>query len=145
MTGLDWIGLLVLGFAGGVTGGLLGVGGAVLFVPALVVFADQSQLGAEASSLLAIVLVSLVGTWRQRAYGNVRLADGLAIGLLSPVGVVAGVVLANAVSERTLQLSFAAVQLYFAARLARSVVFPRSARPASFPTSGDPRGRDREP
>jgi uncharacterized protein len=145
MTALDWIGLLALGFAGGMTGGLLGVGGAVLFVPALVVFADQSQLGAEASSLLAIVLVSVVGTWRQRAYGNVRLGDGLVIGLLSPLGVLAGVALANAVSERALELSFAAVQLYFAGQLALKVVFPRAARPASVERGGDPRGPNREP
>jgi uncharacterized membrane protein YfcA len=145
MHALDWMGLLALGFAGGVTGGLLGVGGAVLFVPALVIFADQSQLGAEASSLLAIVLVSVVGTWRQWSYGNVRLGDGLVIGLLSPLGVGAGVVLANAVSERTLELSFAAVQIYFAARLTRRVVFPSGAGSASVQNGGDPPGPDRGP
>jgi uncharacterized membrane protein YfcA len=119
MTVVDWIGLLALGFAGGMTGGLVGVGGGVLFVPALVVFADQSQLGAEATSLVAIVLVSIVGTWRQYGYGNVRLRDGLTIGALSPLGVLAGVGLANAVPERALELSFAAVQLFFAWQLAK--------------------------
>jgi uncharacterized membrane protein YfcA len=118
MDALDLTGLLALGFAAGMAGGLLGVGGGILFVPALVLFAEESQLGAEATSLVAIVLVSLVGTWRQREYGNVRLRDGLLVGLLSPVGVLAGVVLANAVSERTLELSFAAVQLGFAWQLA---------------------------
>ena len=119
MDALDWSGLLGLAFAAGVTGGLLGVGGGVLFVPALVLFADQSQLSAEATSLVAIALVSLVGTWRQREYGNVRLRDGLLMGVLSPLGVLAGVVLANAVSERALELSFAAVQLLFAWQLAK--------------------------
>ena len=118
MDALDLTGLLALGFAAGVAGGLLGVGGGVLFVPALVLFAEESQLGAEATSLVAIVLVSLVGTWRQREYGNVRMHDGLVIGVLSPLGVLAGVALANAVSERTLELSFAAVQLVFAWQLA---------------------------
>ena len=70
-------GLIALGLAAGMAGGLVGVGGGVMFVPALVVFADESQLGAEATSLVAIVLVSVVGTWRQRGYGNVRLRDGL--------------------------------------------------------------------
>jgi uncharacterized protein len=104
--------------AAGIAGGLLGAGGGILFVPALVLFAEESQLGAEATSLVAIVLAALVGTWRQREYGNVRLRDGLVIGLLSPLGVVAGVVVANAVSERVLELSFAAVQLSFAWQLA---------------------------
>jgi uncharacterized protein len=119
---LDWTGLVALGIAAGMAGGLVGVGGGVLFVPALVVFAGESQLGAESTSLIAIVLVSLVGTWRQRGYGNVRLRDGLLIGVLSPIGVVAGVGLANAVSERTLELSFAAVQLVFAWQLAKRAV-----------------------
>jgi len=119
MDAVDWTGLLAIGFAAGMAGGLLGVGGGVLFVPALVLFADQSQLSAEATSLVAIVLVSVVGTWRQREYGNVRLRDGLIVGLLSPLGVLAGVVLANAVSERVLELSFAAVQLIFAWQLAK--------------------------
>ena len=118
MDALDWTGLLALGFGAGMAGGMLGVGGGVLFVPALVLFADQSQLGAEATSLVGIVLVSLVGTWRQREYGNVRLRDGLIVGALSPLGVLLGVGLANAVSERALELSFAAVQLLFAWQLA---------------------------
>lgn len=119
MDALDWSGLVALGVAAGMAGGLVGVGGGVLFVPALVVFADQSQLGAEATSLVAIVLVSVVGAWRQRSYGNVRLRDGLIIGVLSPVGVLLGVGLANSVSERALELSFAGVQLLFAWQLAK--------------------------
>ena len=119
MDALDWSGLVALGVAAGMAGGLVGVGGGVLFVPALVVFADQSQLGAESTSLVGIVLVSLVGTWRQRSYGNVRLRDGLVIGVLSPLGVLAGVGLANAVPERALELSFAGVQLLFAWQLAK--------------------------
>ena len=119
MDALDWSGMIALGFAAGMAGGLVGVGGGVLFVPALVVFADQSHLGAEATSLVAIVLVSLVGTWRQRGYGNVRLRDGLIVGALSPLGVLLGVGLANAVPERALELSFAAVQLLFAWQLAK--------------------------
>jgi uncharacterized protein len=119
MTPVEWSGLIGLGFAAGVAGGLLGVGGGVLFVPALVVFADQSQLGAESTSLVAIVLVAAVGAWRQHGYGNVRPRDGLIVGALSPIGVLIGVGLANAVPERGLELSFAAVQLLFAWQLAK--------------------------
>ena len=50
MTPVDWAGLIALGVAAGIAGGLVGVGGGVLFVPALVVFADQSQLGAESTA-----------------------------------------------------------------------------------------------
>jgi uncharacterized membrane protein YfcA len=118
MDALDVTGLLVLGFAGGMAGGLLGVGGGLLFVPALVVFAHLSQLEAIATSLVAIVLVAVVGAARQRDYGNVRLRDGLMIGVLSPLGVLAGVLVANAVPERALELTFAGVLVAFAWRLA---------------------------
>ena len=125
----DILGLIGLGLAAGLASGLLGVGGGVLMVPALVIFLHQSQLHAEATSLLAIVLVAGVGAWRQRRYGNLRLRDAVVIGLLSPVGVAAGAVLANAVPERALELSFAAVQLYFAWQLGRRALRP-TAKPA---------------
>jgi uncharacterized membrane protein YfcA len=121
---LDWSGLLAVAFAAGMTGGLVGVGGGILFVPALVVFAGQSQLDAQATSLVGIVLVSVVGTWRQRRYGNLRLGDGLLVGALSPLGVLAGVALANALPERALELGFAAVQIVFAVQLARDIGLP---------------------
>jgi uncharacterized membrane protein YfcA len=125
----ELLGAVAVGFAAGVTSGLLGVGGGILFVPGLVLFLGLTQLDAEATSLVAVVLVAVVGAWRQHAYGNLRLRDGVAIGLLSPLGVLAGAVLANAVSERTLEVAFAAVQLYFAYRLARRALH----RPSVWP------------
>lgn len=119
---MDPVVAILIGFAAGVSSGMLGVGGGILFVPGLVFALGLSQLSAEATSLLAIVPVALVGAWRQRKYGNVRLRDGLILGALSPLGVIAGAELANVLSERTLELSFAAVQLFFAFSLARRAV-----------------------
>lgn len=110
---------ILIAVAGGLAGGLVGVGGGVLFVPALTVFLGLSQVEGESTSLLIIVIVALVGTIRQRGYGNVNLRDGLVIGALSPLGVLAGVAVANAVSERALQLAFAALALAIAAQLIR--------------------------
>ena len=114
MDPLEIAGLIAIGLAAGLASGLLGIGGGVLFVPGLVIFLDESQLRAVSTSLVAVVIVAVVGAWRQRSYGNVRLRDGLIVGALSPVWVLLGAVLANNVSERALELSFAAVQLYFA-------------------------------
>ena len=116
---MEYVAAALLGYAGGVVGGLLGVGGGILFVPALVIFLDLSQLEAEATSLLAIVPVAIAGTWRQRRYGNVRLRDGLMIGVLSPVGVAIGVLVSNNVSQRALEISFAALLVFVAVQLAR--------------------------
>ena len=108
----------ILGFAGGLLGGLLGVGGGIVFVPALTLFLDETQVEAEAASLLAIVPVAIVAVWRQRRYGNVRIREGLMIGALSSVGGAVGVVLANEVSQRALELIFAGLALLIAAQLA---------------------------
>ncbi len=113
------IGLLAVGFAAGIVGGLVGVGGGVLFVPGLIIFLDQPVLRAESTSLVAIVIVAIVGGWRQHGYGNVRPRDALLIGVLSPLGVLAGGLLANTVPERALELGFAGVQLFFAYGLVR--------------------------
>jgi uncharacterized membrane protein YfcA len=107
----------IFGFLGGAVGGLLGVGGGVIFVPALTVFLDHGQLTAESTSLFAIVPVAIAGVLRQRQYGNVRLADGALIGLLSIPGVVIGVLVSNAVSQRVLELSFAGLLVVVAAQL----------------------------
>ena len=119
MEAAELLGVLVVGFAAGMLGGLIGVGGGVLFVPGLVLFFDESQLGAVATSLVATVMVAVIGAWRQREYGNVRVADGLTVGGLAVFGVAAGSVLANALSERALELAFAGLQLYLAWGLAR--------------------------
>lgn len=115
---MDELAAALLGLAGGVVGGLLGVGGGILFVPALAIFLDEPQLRAEATSLLAIVPVAAAGTWRQHSYGNVELRDGLLVGVLSVLGIAAGVVAANAVSQRALEISFAVLLLFVAGQLA---------------------------
>lgn len=110
---------ILIALAGGLAGGLVGVGGGILFVPALTIFLGLSQVEGESTSLLMIVLVALVGAYRQNAYGNLQLRDALVIGALSPLGVLVGVVVANEVSQRALELSFAALVLYVAYELVR--------------------------
>lgn len=122
MEAQDLAGAVLVGAAAGMASGLLGIGGGVLFVPGLVIFLGSSQLEAVATSLVAVTAVAVVGAWRQRGYGNLRLADGLTLGALSPLGVLAGTALANEVPERVLELSFAAVQVYFAWELARRAI-----------------------
>jgi hypothetical protein len=109
---------------GGAVAGLLGVGGGVIFVPALAIVLDEPQLRAEATSLLAIVPVAVVGTWRQHRLGNVRARDGIVVGLLSIPGVALGVVAANALPQRALELGFAALILFVASQLLRRALGP---------------------
>ena len=121
---MDVLIAILIAVVGGLAGGLVGVGGGILFVPALTVFLGLSQVEGESTSLLVIVIVAVVGTMRQRSYGNVHLRDALVIGALSPLGVLIGVAVSNAVPQRTLELSFAALVLFIAYGLVRRALAP---------------------
>lgn len=115
---------IVVGLLAGIASGMLGVGGGVIIVPGLVIFLGLGQIEAEATSLLAIVPTALVGAWRQRSYGNLRLGDGVRLGLLAVAGAVVGAVLANVLPVRTIEIAFAALLVVIAVRLARDAVRP---------------------
>ena len=110
--------VILIGFAGGVLAGLFGVGGGIVFVPTLALVLGLTQLHAEASSLLAILPTALVGTWRQRRYGNVDLRAAALIGVGAIAGVEGGVALAEALPEATLRRLFGALLLVSAAQIA---------------------------
>jgi uncharacterized membrane protein YfcA len=124
------IGALAIGLCAGIVAGLLGVGGGVLFVPGLVILIGLDQHQAEATSLLAIIPVAMVGTVKQDGYGNVRRKDALTMGLLSLVGAAAGVALANALSGTVLRGGFALLMVLVAIQLVRRALGePRDSDP----------------
>jgi uncharacterized protein len=108
---------IVLGISAGVLSGLFGVGGGILFVPALLAL-HLSQLHAEATSLAAILPTVSAGIWRQQRYGNVRWQAALIIGIASVAGVEAGVRVATALPETTLRRLFAVLVFAVAANIA---------------------------
>jgi len=112
----------LIGVAAGFVSGMFGVGGGILFVPALTLAAGLGQVQAEATSLVAIVPVAAVGAWRQHGYGNVRVRDAAVLGVLSVLGGLAGVALSNVLPERALRIGFALLVLVIAAQLARSAL-----------------------
>ncbi len=108
---------MLIGLAAGVVAGLLGVGGGALFVPALTIFLGLSQIDAEATSLLAIIPVALVGAWRQQGKGNVDVRTGLLLGALAAGGAAGGAAIANAVAQRAIEVAFALLILWIAGQL----------------------------
>jgi uncharacterized protein len=133
------IGALLIGVAAGLLAGLLGIGGGVLFVPGLVIFLGLSQHQAEATSLLAIIPVAMVGAYRQDRYGNVRRGDALLLGCLSLAGAAGGVALANALSGTVLRVAFALFTLLVAAQLVRKTLreSPHQGPPMRTPPRDD--------
>ena len=115
---MDVVLALLLGIVGGLLAGLFGVGGGIVFVPALALGLGLEQVEAEATSLLAILPAVVAGTWRHRTYGNVRWRDAALLGVAAIPTVVAGAVVALSLEETWLRRLFGAFLLVVAAQLA---------------------------
>ena len=101
---------LAAGIAAGILAGLFGVGGGILFVPALAAL-GLGQLAAEATSLVAVIPTVLVGAYRQHGYGNVRIKTACILGVSSVAGVYVGVLVALAADESHLRKLFGVLLL----------------------------------
>jgi uncharacterized protein len=119
---------LALGVAAGVLSGLFGMGGGILFVPALVAL-GLGQLEAQATSLLAILPTVAAGAWNQRRYGNLRPRLALQLGLASIAGAATGVLIAISLPEEILRRLFALLLLVVAVRLALNTYRKRPSYP----------------
>lgn len=108
---------LVAGLVGGFAGGMLGVGGGVIYVPALVILLDVDQHAAQGASLVAIVPTALVGSIPHLRHGNV---DQPLVAQIVPLAIVAGFVsglLADSLDAATLQRIFGFVMAYLAVNI----------------------------
>jgi hypothetical protein len=68
----------VIGFAAGVFGGLVGIGGGVIIVPALMFIAGFTQMKAQGASIGMLLLpVGILGAWQYYKTGNIDLMNVL--------------------------------------------------------------------
>ena len=109
--------VVLLGVAAGAVAGMFGVGGGIIFVPALTLVLGLGQLEAEATSLLAIIPVAVLGSWRQTRTGHVRWRAATVMGLVSVVTAVAGALIADVAPERALRIAFAVLLVATAIQL----------------------------
>jgi uncharacterized protein len=114
------------GLVAGVLSGLLGVGGGIVFVPALTLGLGLTQLHAEATSLLAIIPTAVAGAAQQYRYGNVRWRAAVLIGVASIGGVVAGAEIAESLPEHALTRLFAVLLIGVAAQMAWRAFRPKA-------------------
>jgi uncharacterized membrane protein YfcA len=100
--------LLAIGLGGGLLSGLLGVGGGVIMVPLLVLWAGYSQREAHAMSLGAIIPISMAGIATYGVAGEVRWWDAVALAAGAIVGAQIGARLLVQIDERLLKVVFGA-------------------------------------
>jgi uncharacterized membrane protein YfcA len=109
--------LVLVGFVSGVLAGLLGIGGGIVMVPALMLLGGISAVLAKGTSLAAIVPTSVMGTWRNRKSANVDVRVGATIGIAGAATAVVGGIIAEALPERAAAVSFAVLMVLVCARL----------------------------
>jgi uncharacterized protein len=86
--------LAVIGFVAGAAGGLLGIGGGVVIVPALTLAFGVPQTAAQGTSLASIVPTAVSGAVTQDRADNVLRGAALWMGVVGIVGAIAGALLA---------------------------------------------------
>ena len=105
---------LGIGLAGGFAGGLLGVGGGAVYVPALVLLLNEPQHPAQGASLAAIVATAMVAGLTHLRQGNVHLPTVAWVAPGAAVAAFGAAFLADALDAAVLRRLFAVVVLYFA-------------------------------
>lgn len=110
---------VALGLAAGTLAGLFGVGGGILFVPALVLL-GLGQVEAAATSLAAIVPAAAVAATAQRGRATMDVRAALIIGIASLGGVEIGLQIATRLEEALLRRMFGVLMLVVAVQLAAS-------------------------
>lgn len=98
--------LLGIGVGGGLLSGLLGVGGGVVMVPLLVLWAGYAQREAHAVSLGAIIPISVAGIATYGVAGEVRWWQALGLAAGSVVGARIGAGFLARIDERLLKVVF---------------------------------------
>jgi uncharacterized membrane protein YfcA len=109
--------LTVTGTAAGLFSGLFGVGGGTVMVPLLVLWLGYGERRATGTSLAAIVVIAVMATLLQGAYGNVNVSKGLLVGVPAVFGVLFGTWAQQRVPTETIGLLFAVLMVAVAVDL----------------------------
>jgi uncharacterized protein len=109
--------LVAVGLAAGVLAGLLGVGGGIIMIPAMILLFGITPVVAKGTSAAVIVPTAVMGTWRNRSRGNVDLRAALIVGGAGIVTAALGGTLADKMSDELSNILFASLLLVVAARL----------------------------
>jgi uncharacterized membrane protein YfcA len=105
-----WWKLVLIGVAAGILGGGLGLGGGIVLVP-LLVFVGMERHRAHATSLSAIVLISVAGAISFGVSGAIDVGAGVTIGIGGILGSITGASVMHRMSPKGLTTVFAFVLL----------------------------------
>jgi uncharacterized membrane protein YfcA len=111
------IGLVAVGMVAGILAGLLGVGGGIVMIPAMVVLFDITNAVAKGTSLLVIIPTATVGTIGNLRRSNADLRVAAVVGLFGAAAAYFGSHLSLHMSDRLSNVLFASLLFVVAIRL----------------------------
>lgn len=115
---MNWFLYAIIGLVAGVFGGIFGIGGATILIPALVYMAHLTQHQAQGTALAALLPpVGILAFLRYYQAGNVKLSPAAFICLGFFIGGLLGANLAQGVSEPNLRKLFGVYLLFIAAKM----------------------------
>ncbi|KQM44844.1 sulfite exporter TauE/SafE family protein [Microbacterium sp. Leaf203] len=128
---LTWItgpGLALLGVITGTLAGLLGVGGGIIVVPALLLLFGTSDLIAKGTSLLMMIPTAISGTVGNLRRSNVDIRAALCIGIAACLTTPVGALIAKFVDPFVGNVLFAIFLVFIASQMAVKAVRGRHQR-----------------
>ena len=122
------VALVLIGFLTGLLAGLLGIGGGVVLVPAMVVLFSMLPVVAKGTSVAVIVPSALVGTLRNRSKRNADLPTAAAIGAAGIASAVVGGMVSDGIGADVSNFMFALLLVVVAMLQIRTLIPPRLGR-----------------
>lgn len=110
--------LLLIGLAAGMLGGMVGIGGGIIIVPALVYFLGMSQMNAQGTSLAMILLpVGILGVieYHKQGYIDYKVVLILAAGFV--IGNLFGSRISLSLPQETVKKFFAIMMILIAVKM----------------------------
>ena len=101
--------LVAIGLAAGVFSAFFGVGGGIIAVPLLILFAALPERAATATSLMAIAITASAGVVVYGLRGEVDVGYAALVGLPAALGAIAGSAWQQRIRVSTLAYGFAAL------------------------------------
>lgn len=112
-----WVLATLIGLTAGLLSALLGVGGGLIMVPALVLFMGLDMHRAVGTSLGAMLPIVVVGLARHYGFGNVDLKTALLVAAGGVAGAAAGAGLSDVLPALVLKRLFGGLILVVALRM----------------------------
>jgi uncharacterized membrane protein YfcA len=109
-----------IGVCAGFFSALFGVGGGIVVVPMLILLLAYDARVATATSLAAIIFIAAFGAAVYAWRGHLEWREALLVGLPGVLGLLGGLAIKARLSSRALTLTFAAVLVGIAVKLALS-------------------------